>query len=90
MASQADTLVTGSWDTYIRLWDLNSGDLSVYSEIKYACFMNKIMALHYISLAQLCDCTHVWPGSIVTAFMEQHRKGCDTACIFSHFPEIFT
>lgn len=44
MASKDDTLVTGSWDTYIRLWDINSGDIAVYSEIK---LKTAILDLHF-------------------------------------------
>ncbi|XP_045157904.2 F-box/WD repeat-containing protein 9-like [Mercenaria mercenaria] len=44
MASNDDTLVTGSWDTYIRLFDFNSGEIRKNSEIK---LKSAILGLHF-------------------------------------------
>ncbi|XP_060568677.1 F-box/WD repeat-containing protein 9-like [Ruditapes philippinarum] len=44
MASYDDTLVTGSWDTFIRLWDFNNGAVTKSSEIK---LKTAILGLYY-------------------------------------------
>ena len=35
MASLGDTLVTGSWDTHIRTWDLAGGHMNMTADMKY-------------------------------------------------------
>lgn len=44
MASHGNSLVTGSWDTHIRMWDFNSGEITASTDVK---LKSAILGLYY-------------------------------------------